>query len=83
MVKNKVARISLMGGLLGLMLTNPRKALDDCINKHNAKGWRSTFIVPHAQRNILVIVIQLAFLVDTLGLWTWGAGYLVMFEKEE
>lgn len=79
---NKVSRVSLMGGLLGLMFTNPSKALDACLAKHNKLGWRSTFIVPHSERNLLVIICQLLVLAVTLGLFTFGAGYIVMFEKE-
>ena len=81
MVKNKVERISLMGGLLGLLFTNPRKALDDCISYHNTQGWRAIIIVHHSERNLFVIVIQVVVLIFTFGLWTWNAGYLVMFER--
>ena len=82
LVRNKIVRISLMGGLLGLLLTNPRKALDDCVHKNNVDSWRSTFILQHQERNLLMIIIQYVVLICTLGLWTWGAGYLVMFEKK-
>lgn len=79
---NKVARVSLMGGILGLMFTNPSRALDACLAKHNKLGWRSTFIVPHSEKNLIVMLFQLVVLAATLGLFTFGAGYLVMFEKE-
>ena len=32
---NKIVRIALSGGLIGLILTNPRKALDNMIEKNN------------------------------------------------
>ena len=32
---NKVVRIAISGGLIGAIFTNPRKALDDMIDKHN------------------------------------------------
>jgi hypothetical protein len=45
--KNKVARISLMGGLIGALTTNPRKALEDEIDKGNNEGWNAIHIEPH------------------------------------
>jgi hypothetical protein len=81
MVKNKVVRISLMGGILGLILTNPRRALDTCVKHHNVEGWKCIFILNHSQNNILVLLLQIATLIATCGLWSWGGGYLVTFEK--
>ncbi len=82
MILNKTVRISLMGGLLGAILTNPNRALNDCIMKHNQEGWRSTFIMPHATSNLFIRFIQILSLICTLGLWSWGGGYLVMFERD-
>jgi len=83
MVRNKIVRITLMGGLLGLLLTNPRRALEACVEQHNNEGWRSTDIVPHSERNLLITIVQIVMLIVTLGMWTFGSGYLVMFEKED
>lgn len=80
--KNKVVRISLMGGLIGALTTNPRKALEDAIDKENNEGWNAIHIEPHSTANLFVWVLQLVVLVCTLGLWTWGGGYMVLFEKE-
>ncbi|MBC6428208.1 MAG: hypothetical protein GDA55_03120 [Cellvibrionales bacterium] len=82
-IQNKVERISLAGGLLGLIFTDPRRALNALVKKHNAKGWRATFILQHSQHNLFMVLVQLVFLVLTVGLFTFGPGYLVMFEKEE
>lgn len=81
--KNKVSRIPLMGGLIGVLATNPRKALGDEIDKKNLEGWNAIFISPHATHNLLVSLLQVILLILTLGLFTWGGGYLVLFEKEE
>lgn len=80
--KNKVSRISLMGGLIGALTTNPRKALEDEIDKGNQDGWGAIHIEPHSTTNLLVWVLQLAVLLLTLGLWTWGGGYIVLFERD-
>ena len=80
--KNKVSRISLMGGLIGLLSTNPRKALEDEIDKANQEGWSAIHIEPHTTTNLFVWLLQLVVLFLTLGLFTWGGGYLILFEKQ-
>ena len=50
---NKVVRISLSGGLIGLLTTNPRRAIDDAIDKANQDGWHCHQIVPHSSRSFL------------------------------
>ena len=81
MIENKVVRVSLSGGLIGLIFTNPSKALNDCIAKYNKEGWRFVFKIHRSQRNALVLLWQYAILVATIGLWTFDAGYLVTFER--
>lgn len=82
MMKNKVERISLSGGLIGALATNPKEALNKCIQKENYSGWNCTFILPHVQQNLGIFIVQLIVLGLTCGLWTFGPGYLVLFEKQ-
>ena len=79
---NKVVRVSLSGGLVGALGTNPRKALEQVIQKYNAAGWNCHQIYPHTTRNIFIMLLQVLLLVMTIGLWTFGAGYLLLFEKD-
>lgn len=79
---NKVVRISLSGGIIGLFTTNPRRALDARIDQENQAGWNAVYFIPHTDTNLLIAVLRLAVLVGTLFLWTWGAGYLILFERE-
>ena len=79
---NKIARISLMGGLIGALTTNPRKALESAIDKANEEGWNAIHIESHRTTNLFVFFLQLIVLVVTLGLFTWGGGFLVLLEKE-
>ena len=81
--RNKVIQINLMGGLVGLMATNPRKALDDRIDAENKDGWNAVYFMPHKDTNLLVILAKIAVLIVTIGLWTWGAGFMVLFEREQ
>jgi len=80
--KNKIFRISLMGGLIGLLTTNPRKALEDNINELNAIGYSVVQVKVHKTTNLFVWALQVLVLLCTFGLFTWGGGYLVIFEKE-
>ena len=79
---NKVDRISLSGGLIGMLLTNPRKALDEHIYIRNREGWKATYILEHSYNNVAAMLLALIVLVATAGLWTFGPGYLILFEKE-
>ena len=80
--KNKVTRVSLMGGLIGALTTNPRKALENEIDKQNQEGWNAIHIDPHRTTNLFIWVLQLVVLVITFGLFTWGGGYLILFERD-
>ena len=82
MKTNKVERIFLSGGLIGMLFTNPRKALDELMVESNANGWSAVQILKHSNTNLLITIIQILVLLLTLGLWTWGAGYLVLLEKD-
>ena len=79
---NKVVQLNLMGGIIGLMATNPRRALDNRIDKENQQGWNAVYFMHHRDTNLLVTILKLAVLVCTLFLWTWGAGYMILFERE-
>ncbi|MDT3663419.1 MAG: hypothetical protein ROM54_07900 [Anaerobiospirillum sp.] len=79
---NKVCRISLMGGLIGAITTNPRRALDNAIAEANADGWNCHQILPHHTTNLFMVFVQILCLCCTVGLWTFGAGYLLLMEKE-
>ena len=79
---NKVVRISLSGGIIGMLTTNPRKALDDEIDKHNQDGWNAVYFQEHKTSNLFILALQIVVLLITLLLWTFGGGYMVLFEKE-
>jgi len=82
MKKNKVLRISLMGGIIGALTTNPRKALEDAIDRENQAGWNAIHIDAHKTTNLFIASLQVIVLILTFGLWTWGGGFLVLLERE-
>ena len=81
MIENKTVRVSLSGGLIGSIFTNPARALNGCMAKYNKEGWRFVFKIHHSQRNIFMLLLENVILVATLFLWTFDAGYLVTFER--
>ena len=80
---NKIERVALSGGLIGLFTTNPKRAIERVLEANNAEGWTCRQIIPHSTSNFGVVIFQLIVLLCTLGLWTFGAGYLLLMEKEQ
>ncbi len=78
---NKVERVALSGGLIGMLTTNPKAAIDKVLVRENAEGWKAVHVEPHSTSNLFVNFLQLLILVCTIGLWTFGAGYMILFEK--
>jgi len=75
-------RVAVSGGIIGSLLTNPRSALEKKLQHLNADGWNCRQIMDHGTRNVFAMILQTAVLICTLGMWTFGAGYLMLFEKE-
>lgn len=81
--QSRVEVINLSGGILGLFGTNPRKAINLRIQELQAEGWHCHQIIPYSTRNLAALFFQALILVCTVGLWTFGAGYMLLFVKEE
>ena len=78
---NKIVRIELTGGIIGMLFTNPRRALDKEVQNQNEDGWECHQIMPNPAPNIFVKILQLVVLILTIGIYTWGAGFLILFKK--
>ena len=81
MKMNRVVRIGLAGGLIGAVVTNSRAAFEKSITQQNAQGWNLCEVVPIGGTNLFMLIIRLLILVLTLGLFTLGSNYLLIFEK--
>jgi len=79
---NRMERVALSGGLIGCLATNPREALESKMRELNAEGWNCRQMLDHSTHNSFIKILQFLVLICTLGLWTFGAGYLLLFEKE-
>ena len=80
-MENKIVRVELSGGIFGMLFTNPRRALDKCVQKENEDGWEVHQIMNHTDTNFFVSILKLVILICTVFIYTWGAGYLLVFKR--
>lgn len=77
---NKVIRVNFSGGLLGLLFGSHRGKLQKSIEEENGLGWNYVDCIPD-NPNLFLILLRILLLIVTLGLWTLGVGYILIFEK--
>jgi hypothetical protein len=78
---NTVERITYAGGLYGLIAGSSRGKLQAKIEEFNQRGYNLHFIHPDSP-NLLLILLRVILLILTLGIWTFGASELLVFEKD-
>jgi hypothetical protein len=78
---NTVERITYAGGLYGLIAGSSRGKLQAKVEELNQRGYNLHLIHPDSP-NLLLILIRLVILILTLGIWTFGASELLVFEKD-
>lgn len=83
MTECRIERVTLSGGLVGLLFTNPRRALQNTLEEYTRAGWRAHQILDHTTRNLFMTLLSLVVLILTFGIWTFGAGYMILFEREK
>ena len=83
MKRNKIDEITFIGGLIGWLVVNPKATIDNRVAEANKAGWTVVNIIPGGQQNALFRLLRTIILLLTLGLFTFGDGVIVIFEKEE
>ena len=83
MTRNKIDEISFMGGLIGWLAVNPKDTINRRVAQANEYGWRVVNIIPGSDQNAFLRILRLIVLTLTFGLFTWGDGVYVIYEKEE
>jgi|JI102314A1RNA_FD_contig_21_5208492_length_465_multi_2_in_0_out_0_1 hypothetical protein len=78
---NKIESVRLMGGILGLFLSSPRKDIEGKIKSLNSEGYKVVQVIPDDGGNLITFILKFLLLVITLGLYTLSGGYLVIAEK--
>ena len=83
MKRNRIDEISFIGGLIGWLAVNPKDTINSRVAQANEYGWRVVNIVPGSDQNAFLRVLRIIVLFLTFGLFTWGDGVYVIYEKEE
>mgnify|MGYP001334647279 FL=1 len=83
MKRNKIDEITYVGGLIGWLLINPRKTIDARVSQANEAGWTVVNIIPGSNQNALFRLMRYVVLTLTLGIFTFGDGVIVIYEKDE
>ena len=83
MKRNKMDEITYIGGLIGWLVVNPKATIDNRVAEANKAGWTVVNIISGNEQNALLRLLRTVVLVVTLGLFTFGDGVYVIFEKEE
>ena len=83
MKRNKIDEITFIGGLIGWLVVNPKATIDNRVAEANKAGWTVVNIISGGEQNALLRLLRFIVLVVTLGLFTFGDGVYVIFEKEE
>jgi hypothetical protein len=80
--RNKVDEVSFIGGLIGLLFVSPRRIIDNRVKEANEHGWNLIAIEKTSGNNLLINILRFVLLVVTLGLFTFGDGMYLVFEKD-
>ena len=78
---NKVVRVTLKGGLLGMLSDDPHRTLSAAIARENQDGWKVVQVIPDDTGNLVIMIIRFVILMLTLLLYMPANGYWVVMEK--
>ena len=77
---NKVVKITLTGGLIGLFIGNAIDTLNKNINEENSNGWEVVQIMPDTNTNLAIVVVRILLLICTFLLYTTDNGYFIVYK---
>ena len=83
MKRNKIDEITFVGGIIGWLAVNPKATIDNRVAEANKAGWTVVNIISGNEKYALLRLLRTVVLVVTLGLFPFGDGVYVIFEKEE
>ncbi len=79
---NKVCKVSLIGGLIGLFSGSPVDSLNKRIKIENAQGWEVIQIIPDTNLNLLELILRILLLIITLFIYTTSNGYYIILKSK-
>ena len=82
MKRNRIDEITYIGGFIGWLIINPKQTINNRVEEANKAGWTVVNIIPGGDQNALFRLLRTLILILTLGLFTFGDGVFVIFEKD-
>ena len=79
---NKVVKVTLTGGIIGLLSGDAIDSLNEMIKSENSKGWEVVQILPDNNINLITIVLRMLLLLITFLLYTKSNGYFIVLKKK-
>ena len=79
---NKVSRVILVGGLIGLFTGNPVDSLNKKIKIENLQGWEVIQVIPDTNLNLLTLILRILLLIITLFFYTTSNGYYIILKRK-
>ena len=79
---NKVVKITVVGGLIGLLVGNPVESLNKRIKTENSQGWEVVQILPDTSINLLIWILRLILLAITFLFYTTSNGYYIVLKQK-
>jgi hypothetical protein len=80
---NRISKVSLVGGLIGIVAGSPDESLNKRIRLENSKGWQVVQILPDTHVNLLSLIIRVLLLVITLFIFTTANGYYIVLKRRQ
>lgn len=78
---NLVVRVTLMGGIIGLLAGSAHSELRNVVRRYNQQGWRVVQVLDDPSGNIFAFIVRILLLTVTLFLFTTNNGFMVVFER--
>ena len=79
-LNTKVVQMSYSGGIIGMLLSNKRKKLEDEIQRWNDDGYRLRHVLP-GKPGLADVIVQAIILVCTFMLYAPTPGEALIFER--
>jgi len=79
---NKVVKVTLVGGLIGLLAGSPVDSLNKRIRNENSQGWEVVQVLPDTNLNLLTVILRILLLMITLLLYTTTNGYFIVLKRK-
>jgi hypothetical protein len=79
---NRIVKVTLSGGLIGLLAASPISSLNKKVIRENSQGWEVVQILPDTHLNLLIAALRIIILFFTLFIYTTASGYYIVLKRK-